>query len=286
MNKFCALLIFFLITLSIGNLLSASAHADITLNFGIYTSDKPTEVVRQFKPVLRVLEASLTKKLGEPVAIRTHVSATYEKGIQALVGGHVDFARFGPASYIFAKQEAPDITILAIESKNGKKTFKGIICVPTDSPITNVSQLKGKTFAFGDERSTIGRYLSQSYLLEHGVAAQDLKSFEYLGRHDRVGTSVGLKKFDAGALKESTFNKLVAGGTPIRSIASFLNVTKPWLARGGLSQNILDAIRTSLLELKDSEALKILKKDGFVEGADSDYAVIKKSITDNSNFFK
>ena len=286
MNRFYARLSLLLMTLGIGTLVSAPAYADVSLDFGIYASDKPTEVVRQFKPVLRVLEASLTKKLRQPVTIKTHVSATYEKGIQALVTGRVDFARFGPASYVLAKQQAPNIEILAIESKKGKKTFKGIICVPTDSQITNVSQLKSKTFAFGDERSTIGRYLSQSYLLEHGVSARDLKSFKYLGRHDRVGTSVGLKQFDAGALKESTFNKLVAGGTPIRSIASFLNVTKPWLARSGLSQHVIDAIRTSLLELKDHEALKILKKDGFVEGRDSDYAVIKKSIINNSIFFK
>lgn len=74
------------------------------------------------------------------------------------------------------------------------------------------SQLRGQTFAFGDERSTIGRYLSQLLLVQHGIRADELLSYEYLGRHDRVGTAVGAGQFDAGALKESTFRKLKKKG--------------------------------------------------------------------------
>ncbi len=274
------------IALALTVLLGTPAQAEIALRFGVYAADKPTDVIRQFKPVLESLEAALTKKLGQPVSIRTQVAPTYEKGIEGLVTGAVDFARFGPASYVLAKRDAPGIEILAMESKDGAKTFRGIICVPSDSPITKVSELKGRTFAFGDERSTIGRYLSQQYLLEHGVSSWDLKAYEYLGRHDRVGTAVGLKQFDAGALKESTFDKLVAKGVPIRAIASFPNVTKPWIARSGLPRDILDAIRAALLELNDTAALKVLKKDGFVEGTDDDYASIRESISTNPAFFE
>ena len=81
-------------------LLVPSAKADITLDFGLYASDKPTEVIRQFRPVISFLERDIGARLGEKTSIRIQVSRGYEEGIENLVAGRVDFARFGPASYV------------------------------------------------------------------------------------------------------------------------------------------------------------------------------------------
>lgn len=262
------------------------AWGEVELNFGVYTSDKPSVMVLKFRPVLNALTKSLEEKLGQPVKIRLQVSSGYAKGVEDLANGRVDFSRFGPASYIRAKKLNPGVQILAIESKSGQKIFNGVICVRTDSTIQSISDLKGKRFAFGNRQSTIGRYLSQNYLYERGIRAKDLGAFDYLGRHDKVGAAVASGKYDAGALKESTFNKLVKKGAPLRSIASFPNVTKPWIARKGLPENIFVALRESLLSLDDPAALKALKKNGFLAGNDGDYTVIRKAINKNSLFFK
>lgn len=263
----------------------ALAYGDVELNFGVYTSDKPSVMVLKFRPVLNSLIESLQKKLGQPVTIRLQVSSSYTKGVEDLVNGRVDFARFGPASYIHAKKLNSDIAILAIESKKGRKVFNGVICVREDSTITKIMDLKGKRFAFGNKRSTIGRYLSQNYLYERGIRAKDLGEIAYLGRHDKVGAAVSSGKYDAGALKQSTFDKMVKKGAPLRAIAIFPNVTKPWIARKGLPDAIFTALRDSLLSLDDPAALKALKKDGFLPGNDGDYAVIRKAINKNSLFF-
>lgn len=262
------------------------ATAKTVLDFGVYVADKPTEVARQFRPLLSALEVALSRKLNDEIQIRMQVAHSYEIGIEDLTKGRVDFSRFGPASYVLAKEINPDITILAMESVKGKRTFYGIICVPEDSPIRDVVELTGKSFAFGDKRSTIGRYLSQLYLSHRGVTATTLQKFAYLDRHDRVGTAVGSKQFDGGALKESTYNKLVAQGVKIRAIARFPNVTKPWIARSGLPKTIVDALRAALLEMTDFKALNALKKDGFMTARDSDYAVIREAMTHNGAFFR
>ncbi len=267
-------------------LMPSLAWGDVELNFGVYTSDKPSVMVLKFRPVLNALTKSLEEKLGQPVKIRLQVSSGYAKGVEDLANGRLDFARFGPASYIRAMKLNPGVQILAIESKSGQKIFNGVICVRTDSTIQSISDLKGKRFAFGNRQSTIGRYLSQNYLYERGIGANDLGAFDYLGRHDKVGAAVASGKYDAGALKESTFKKLVKKGAPLRSIASFPNVTKPWIARKGLPENIVVALRESLLSLDDPAALKALKKNGFLPGTDSDYTVIRKAIKKNSLFFK
>ena len=268
--------------------LPAQAQADegITLSFGVYSSDKPSSMVRQFRPVLNALEKRMTEMHGRPVQIQMHVANSYEKGLDDLVTGKVDFARFGPASYVQAKEADPRVSILVVESNKGRKVFNGVICVSEESPIKEVAQLHGKTFAFGDKRSTIGRYLAQLHLLRHDVKAHDLAHSEYLGRHDAVGAAVGAGRFDAGALKESTFKKLVADGVPIRAIARFPNVTKPWIARGGLPDEVRDLLREALLSVDDPKAMKALKKDRFVEGSDEDYAFIREAMVSNHLFFR
>ncbi|MBA1330585.1 phosphonate ABC transporter substrate-binding protein, partial [Candidatus Endoriftia persephone str. Guaymas] len=89
----------------------------------------------------------------------------------------------------------------------------------------------------------------------------------------------------AGALKESTFKKLKKKGTPIRQLARFPNVTKPWIASSTLNTRTISALKETLLELKDSAALKALKKSGFLPADDSDYAPIRESMQDNEEFF-
>ena len=173
-----------------------------------------------------------------------------------------------------------------MESKKGAKRFNGVICTSDSSQIQAVAELKGKRFAFGDERSTIGRYLSQQYLMEHGVSANDLGGYEYLGRHDRVGYAVASGKFDAGALKESTYKKLLKKGVMLRPIAIYPNVTKPWVASSGMSERIFGALRQALLAYQNPAGLKALGKDGFVVGSHEDYLPIVTAVNNNPGFFQ
>jgi len=262
------------------------AYAETKLTFGVYTSDKPSTMVKKFRPVLNALERSLSTQLGETVSIRLQVASSYEKGINQLATGAVDFSRLGPASYILAKDKNPMIELLAMEAVKGKKHFKGVIAVHKDNNIKAITDLKGKRFAFGNERSTIGRYLSQQYLLENGVHANDLLAYEYLGRHDKVGAAVAANLFDAGALKEGTFKKMLKKSAPLRELASFNNVTKPWIARADLDEKLFSALQDSLLKMNNKAVLKVLKKSGFLKGTDDDYVVIRKAMKNNSQFFE
>ena len=140
---------------------AAYTTEDLILNFGVYTSDKHSEMYKKFRPALKYLENTTTHKLKRNTRIHLRIFKCYEEATDALVEGKVDFVRFGPASYIHAKDRKPGISILSAELNNGKKIFQGIIFVRSDSPIKNMADLKGKSFAFGNKFSTIGHYLSQ-----------------------------------------------------------------------------------------------------------------------------
>jgi len=265
---------------------SSNISADIVLNFGVYTSDKPSQMIKKFRPAMAYLEKELSSKIGENVKIRIQVAKSYKKGIDDLVTGKVDFSRFGPASYILAKEKNSDISIIAVESKKGKKQFFGLICVASDSPINTIKDLKGKRFAFGNERSTIGRYLAQTYLYSKGITNNDLKEYKYLKRHDQVAMAVINGQYDAGAIKEGTYKKLEKKGTKLKILAKFPNVTKPWIASSQLDPAILKHLRIVLLQIKNKKVLKSLSKEGFLMGVDNDYQMVRNSINNNYKFFR
>jgi phosphonate transport system substrate-binding protein len=260
------------------------AYADVILTFGTYAADKPTATVRKFKPFLDYLSQEMTKELGELVHIKIKISSKYNDGITKLVDGKVDFSRFGPASYVMAKDRNPNIKIIAMESKKGKKTFKGIIAIHTDSKFEQLGDLKGHSFAFGDPLSTIGRYLAQAQLFKAGITGNDLSNFAYLGRHDRVGAAVANQSFDAGALKESTFKKIQAKNSAIKALYTFDNVTKPWIASSNISPLVLNALSKVILEVDDPAVLKNISKSGFLAGDDQDYDTIRAAIARSSQF--
>ncbi len=265
-------------------LTSPAAQADVTLTFGTYAADKPTTTVKKYRPFLSFLETRMSEELGETVRIKMKIAKEYQEGIDDLATGAVDFARFGPASYIHVKNTNPGIQLITMESKKGEKRFKGVIVVHADSPITSVTELKGKSFAFGDELSTIGRYLSQSELLEAGVSSSDLSGYDFLGRHDLVGEAVGAGRFTAGALKESTYQQLVAKGVPIKVLASFDNVTKPWLASSETDPEVVAAMRRVMLSSENEEIVRRISKNGFLEGSDADYDFVRQGMERSMSF--
>ena len=251
--------------------------ASLHLVFGVYQTDKATELYRMFLPVIEMVQADLSERLERDVDIELQIFRTYEEGLSALVTNQVDFVRFGPTSYVLAKRTNPAVDLLAKEIKKGKSTFQGVICVKTDSPYQTLKDLRGCRFAFGNPDSTIGRYLSQAELLKAGIKASDLGAMEYLAQHDMVAKAVILGDFDAGALKETTFNKLNADGE-LRKLHTFKNIAKPWVASASLHPNLKKALRSSLIASDNATALGALKVTGFTGAIDDDYQPVRSAM--------
>jgi len=263
------------------------------ITFGIYTTDRPSTLIRQFTPVLNRMEERMEDYLGHNVTIDIKITKTYNDAIRLLADGTFDFVRFGPVSYVTAKALDEDIRIAALESIGStgqdnvnNKVFYGIIATRENSNINSVDDLNGSNFAFGNQNSTIGRYLAQKFLMDNDILESNLGNYEYLERHDDVGRAVADGNYDAGALKENTFQFLVDEGLPLREVARFPNVTKPWLVSPQVSDKVFNAMNIALLSIVDPKILAKAKVDGFIDGDDSDYDVIRDAINRNFLFFR
>ena len=263
---------------------AAPARAEIQLVFGVYLSEKPSQLVKRFRPALDAIETRMKLDLGEKVEIKTQVLNGYLKGLESLVTGEVDFARLGPASYVMGKRENPDITLLSLESEKGTIAFDGVIVVGDDTDITEVAQLMGRTFAFGSRRSTLGRYFAQTYLADLGIHASDLGGYDYLPHHEAVGLAVGAGHYEAGVLNRRKFEELQRRGVRLREIASFENVTRAWVARSGMEPWLLASLRAALLSIENPEVLQALGFDGFLPGRDVDFDKTRRALIDYAQF--
>ena len=253
-----------------------------TIAFGVYTSDKPSAMYRKFKPILNYLENRMRRE-GLTADISIKIYPSYSAALDAIVNAEVDFARFGPASYVLAKDRNRDIRLLAMEHKKNQKRFYGIFIVPESSAITSLAEIKGKSFAFGDKNSTIGRYLSQAQLVKAGVYATDLAGYAYLGRHDKVALAVAAGNYDAGVVKENTYQKYAAS-KGLREIARFPNVTKPWVVRAGFDEKLFGIMQQAFWDLTDKKILENLKQDGFLPAEDNDYAFVRNGMQRSKDF--
>lgn len=260
-----------------GNSIATHTSADEdTLTFGVYAHVRSIVIHKKFSALSRYLEHSLAEQ-GINRQVHLKIYNTYPQAIDALASGEVDFARYGPVSYILARRKNQGIRLLAMESNAGKKSFSGVIAVPAESPVQSIEELRGRRIAFGDRNSTTGRYLSQAALVDAGLTAADFDKVTYLGRHDKVAFAVASGNYDAGAMNENTYNKY-KDGKGLRSILRFDCVTKPWVARAGLDTTSYNALQKILLGLNDPELLKPLKRDGLLPADDSDYDSIRDAM--------
>jgi len=255
----------------------------LTLKFGLYGSERRSSLDEQFNPILTELEKSLSRSTGKNVEIKRVFFRDYQQGLEAIVNGDVDFTRTGPATYALAKQRNNELSIIAVESKKGKKTFEGVIVAGKNSDIMELSDIKNRSFAFGNKNSTIGRYLSQLHLLDAGITVNDLDKYDYLGQHDKVAVAVLRNQFDAGAFKIGILkDKYIADR--VKVIAKIATPTHPWTAREGLTKETINHIKAALLGITDKSILKGLKRDGFLAGDDGDYATMREAIEKNPLF--
>ena len=273
----------FLLSLVLLCAAGASAQAKVILVLGLYPEEKPRNMIEAFRPSLNAVEDMMSAQLGEDVEIHIQMSSDYVTALDALVAGQVDFARLGPASYVMGKNQQPAIELLAMENSHGSVSFDGLIVVREDSKLHSVADLKGGSFAFVSERSTLGRFFAQAYLANAGIKAADLRDYDYVGNHEAVGLAVWTGRFDAGAMNRRIYDKLVNRGMHLRPIASFKNVTRAWVARAGLPPRLANCLRDALLNLHDPAVLAALGFDGFLPGQEDYFEATREVIAEHAD---
>jgi phosphonate transport system substrate-binding protein len=147
------------------------------LRVGVVPNQNPESVEAQYEP----FGDYLSEQLGRELELM--VPTSYSAVVEAMVNNQLDLAYYGGLSYVQARNRA-DVAPLVTEinPRTGDTTYHSLIITPVDSDIQEVSELRGRNFAFGSASSTSGSLYPAIMLQDAGLDYRtDLSEFAYTG---------------------------------------------------------------------------------------------------------
>ncbi len=149
------------------------------------------------------LRAYTEELLG--VETKLFAPADYAGVIQGLVGGTLDMAWLGASSYAATYLQNPDAVepVLVKINLDGSYGYHSIGFARKDSGISNIDEMEGKVFGFGDPNSTSG-YLIPSIEIPQYKDGVTMESGEYFGEvkftggHEQTIVAVNNGDIDGG----------------------------------------------------------------------------------------
>jgi len=275
MNMKKLLAILSLVSLSlIGSAANAAPNPDPdTLKVALLPDENASTVIKNNQP----LKAYLQKELGKKIELI--VTTDYSSMIEAMRHGRLDLAYFGPLSYVMAKQKS-DIEPFAALMQKGSTTYQAVLIANVGANINKISDIAGKDVAYGDKASTSSHLIPKSLLAESGLVAGKNYREHFVGAHDAVAMAVQNGHAQAGGLSKPIFEALIQRGVIDGTKVKMLMESKPfpqypWTMRSNLKPELKEKIRTAFTGMKDPEALKSFKADGFGAVSDKDYDVVR-----------
>lgn len=171
-----------------------SAHT--SMEMAVVPFETPATMFRKLYP----LTEYLSEKLGQIVSLK--IQNDFDSAIKAFASGNTPLGFLTPMIYNEARKRY-SVTLLAQALVGGSPTHRTAIVTREHSNISSMGDLKGRTMAFVDKRSSSGFILPVHMMKEAGVELAALREYKFLGYHEEVIKAVLTGEADAGAVMES-----------------------------------------------------------------------------------
>lgn len=158
---------------------------------GVHPLHNPKKLDGIYGPLVDYLNA----RLNLPgVRLRLEASRSYAVFDEKIQGGHPHFAIPNPYQTIKAVEHGYEV----FGKMDNDEDFRGIILLRRDSPIRNVSDLKGRIVAYPAPTALAAAMLPQMFLAERGLDVMHDLDNRYVGSQESAIMSVYVGSADAG----------------------------------------------------------------------------------------
>jgi phosphonate transport system substrate-binding protein len=220
----------------------------------------------------------LSKALGIPVNLI--IPTSYNATVEGLGNNSLDFAYLGALTYVKAHQS---YGVIPLVQREADQHFHSVFVTQSGASFKQLSDLKGKRFAFGDINSTSGHLIPFQELKKAGVDVDHNLNFRYTGSHAATLKAVEAGAVDAGALDETVYKAMTTDGKVDPGKVRILYTSHPfvdyvWVARKDLDSGRREKFANAFLSLKegkDDAILSILRGKDFQRATDSEYSEIR-----------
>tara|TARA_R110000868_G_scaffold82984_9_gene234345 strand:- start:4297 stop:5229 length:933 start_codon:yes stop_codon:yes gene_type:complete len=142
------------------------------------------------------------------------VAQSYGAVVDAMCSGTADIAFVGPVTYLQAK-ERNCAELLAVAVEDGQSIYYAGLFARNDSPIQTLTDVRGKSVAFGDVNSTSSFIIPITMLMEAGIdPVKDLGALRLTGTHANSLAALIEGRVDVAALSFDSYEKAVRSGIP------------------------------------------------------------------------
>jgi phosphonate transport system substrate-binding protein len=246
------------------------------LRVALLPDENASTLIQNAQPLKDYLARTLKKD------IEIVVTTDYSSMIEAMRFGRIELAYFGPFSYVLAKSKAPEIEPFAVGVERGSPTYQSVLIAQAGGPVSEIADIRGKPFGFGDQASTSSHLVPRALLLRRGLnGATDYKPV-HLGTHDAVARAVQNGQVPAGALSKPILDTLIQRNTVDEGKLKVLALSDPIpnypiVMQGNLAPTLKETIRKAFLEAKDAEVLKSFRVQAFAATDDKAYDVLRET---------
>jgi len=256
----------------------AAPHADWPkkLVFGIIPTDSSANITERFDNLVKHLE----KRLGLPIEVK--VATDYAGVITGMQFKHIDFAYFGPKSYVEAAKRANAEAFVIEVSKDGSKGYHGLIITKKGSGLKTVADLKGKVWAFVDPNSTSGTLVPMVYFLNELKIDPEtyFSKVIYSGSHEASMLAVKTGRIDGASTNDLDMAR--GDGKQWNADKDFEIIWKsklipaaPMAYRKDLPAGLKKALADAFVAYNDKAGLEQIKIKGYVPASDSTFDPIR-----------
>lgn len=141
------------------------------------------------------------------------VGQSYGAVVEAMCSGAADVAFVGPVTYLQASERGC-AELLAVAVENGRSDYYAGLFARADSPIASLTDLKGRSVAFGDVNSASSFVFPMAMIMEAGLdPVEDLGAIRLAGSHANSLAALVQGQVDAAALSFESFDKAARQGS-------------------------------------------------------------------------
>jgi phosphonate transport system substrate-binding protein len=255
----------------------------------------PNEASEELAEYRSALQDDLIAALG--IKVREINAADYNAVVEAMRTKHADIVYYGPVSYVQATERAGAEAMVtpAIFGDKSRAGYTSKIIVKAGSPIKNIRDLRGKTFAFVDPSSTSGNYVPTLELMNAfpGMTNEDFhtngrffSSVMFSGKHQNGLQGVINGDIEAAPVASDILAAEIAAGRASESDFVVIHESpkipsSPMAIRSDLPADLKAKVKQFLLDYKDPNYFQYMlgmspaQKPEFVEAFDRDYDYVR-----------
>lgn len=203
--------------------------------------------------------------------IRMQDASSYDSLIESVRTGEVDFAAFGPLSYVMAKERGAPITVVAaqVKEKGRPAGYHAYGVTRPGSGVESLADVRGRAVCYVDTASTAGYLYPSAALAELGINPDTDVRAVFAGSHEAAVLAVVNGRCDVGF----AFDAMVDRHLVERGQIGAGDVTRIWesgLIPGApiaVSDHLPGEVRDSLAAaLRDKANSDYLRDHGFCQG--------------------